>query len=45
MILNLKKGAADSGDLETDLPHLFVAIAEAAKEKKTAVGLFIDEIQ
>jgi len=40
-----EKGAADSGDLETDLPNLFVAVAEAADERKTAVALLIDEIQ
>jgi hypothetical protein len=39
------KGAADSGDLEIDLPNLFVAVAEAAEERKSAVALFIDEIQ
>ncbi len=38
-------GAADSGDLEIDLPNLFVAIAEAAEAKETAVALLIDEIQ
>jgi hypothetical protein len=38
-------GTADSGDLETDLPNLFVAVAEAAEERKCAVSLFIDEIQ
>ena len=38
-------GAADSGDLEVDLPELFVAVAEAAEERKTAVAVFIDEIQ
>ncbi|QQR75743.1 MAG: ATP-binding protein [Holophagales bacterium] len=38
-------GAADSGDLEIDLPNLLVAIAEAAEDKKTGVALFIDEIQ
>jgi hypothetical protein len=27
-----EKGAADSGDLESDLPNLFVAVAEAAGE-------------
>ena len=40
-----EKGSADSGDLEIDLPNLFVAIGEAAEERKTAVGLLIDEIQ
>ncbi len=40
-----EKGCADSGDLEIDLPSLFMAIGEAAEEKKTAVALLIDEIQ
>ncbi len=39
------KGSADSGDIEIDLPNLFVAIAEAADERKTAVAILIDEIQ
>lgn len=39
------KGTADSGDLEIDLPNLFVAVAEAAAERKTAVAILIDEIQ
>jgi hypothetical protein len=38
-------GAADSGDIEIDLPNLFEALGEAAKEKKTAVAILIDEIQ
>lgn len=40
-----EKGAADSGDLEIDLPNLFVAVAEAAEERKSAVALLVDEIQ
>jgi hypothetical protein len=40
-----EKGAADSGDLELDLPSLFVALAEAALDKKTAIALLIDELQ
>ena len=40
-----EKGAADSGDLEVDLPNLFTAIAEAAEERDTAVAILIDEIQ
>ena len=40
-----ERGSADSGDLEIDLPELFVAIAEAAADRKTAVALLIDEIQ
>jgi hypothetical protein len=31
--------------LEIDLPNLFVAVAEAAEERKTAVAILIDEIQ
>ena len=38
-------GAADSGDLEIDLPSLFVAVAEAAQERGVAVAILIDEIQ
>ncbi len=38
-------GVADSGNLEIDLPDLFLSVAEAAKAKGTAVALFIDEIQ
>ncbi len=40
-----EKGVADSGDLEADLPNLFVSVAEAAEERKAAIGLFMDEIQ
>lgn len=39
------KGAADSGDLEVDLPSLFVAVAEAAEDRGSAVAILIDEIQ
>lgn len=38
-------GVADSGDLENDLVDLFIEIGKAAKEKKTAMALFIDELQ
>ncbi|MDR2260531.1 MAG: ATP-binding protein [Azoarcus sp.] len=38
-------GTADSGDIEVDIPALFVAIAEAAEEHNTAVAIIIDEIQ
>lgn len=38
-------GTADSGDLEIDLPQLFVALAEAAQERNTAIALLIDEVQ
>jgi len=40
-----ERGSADSGDLETDLPNLFIAIAEAAEERQKAIAIFIDEIQ
>ena len=40
-----EKGAADSGDLEVDLPNLFIAIGEAADDRKIPVAIFIDEIQ
>jgi hypothetical protein len=40
-----EKGAADSGDLEIDLPNLFLAVGEAAEERKSAVAVLIDEIQ
>lgn len=38
-------GVADSGDLEADLPALFLAVGEAAKARKTAVAIIIDELQ
>lgn len=38
-------GAADSGDLEVDLPSLFMALGEAAQERGVAVAILIDEIQ
>ena len=38
-------GAADSGDLEIDLPNLLVAVAEAAEERKSSVAVLIDELQ
>ncbi|OHC75904.1 MAG: AAA family ATPase [Rhodospirillales bacterium RIFCSPLOWO2_12_FULL_58_28] len=40
-----ERGSADSGDLEIDLPNLFIAIGEAAEDRKSAVAIFIDEIQ
>lgn len=40
-----EKGTADSGDLENDLPNLFLAVAEAAEERKIPVALLIDELQ
>jgi len=40
-----EKGTADSGDLESDLPNLFVAVAEAAEQRRIPVALLIDELQ
>ncbi len=39
------KGTADSGDLEIDLPALFVAVAEAAADRQRTVILLLDELQ
>jgi hypothetical protein len=38
-------GRADTGNLQQDLPVLMLAIAEAAAEKNSAIGLFLDEVQ
>lgn len=38
-------GEADSGNLEQDLPDLLVAVCEAARERKVALGIFLDEVQ
>jgi hypothetical protein len=38
-------GAADSGDIEIDLPNVLEALGEAAKEKNSAIAILIDEIQ
>ena len=43
--LGSEPGIADSGDLEHDLIDLLTMIGQAAKEKNTAVVLFIDELQ
>jgi len=43
--IDAELGSADSGDIEVDLPNLFIAVAEAAEERKTAVAILIDEIQ
>ncbi len=40
-----ERGTADSGDLEVDLPEVFVALGEAARERRTSIALLIDEIQ
>ena len=40
-----ERGSADSGDLEIDLPDLFVAVGEAALERHAPVAVLIDEVQ
>ena len=40
-----ERGAADSGDIESDLPNLFTALAEAASERMIPIALLIDELQ
>lgn len=40
-----ERGLADSGDLDTDLTDLLASIGNAAHEYRTAVILFIDELQ
>lgn len=39
------KGLADSGDLDTDLTDLILTLGRAARERSTALVLFIDELQ
>jgi hypothetical protein len=43
--LDKETGAADSGDLESDLTDLLRAVALAAKDRGTAIAIFIDELQ
>jgi hypothetical protein len=43
--LGAEPGVADTGDLEHDLTELLATVAAAAREKKTALVLFIDELQ
>jgi len=40
-----ERGTADSGDLEIDLPEVFIALGEAAKAKNSAIVILIDELQ
>lgn len=40
-----EKGLADSGDLNSDLTELMLAVGKAAAEKETAIVLFVDELQ
>ena len=43
--IDAEVGTADSGDFSHDLGQLFVAVGEAAKARKTAVAIIIDELQ
>lgn len=43
--LGIEPGVADTGDLDADLISLFQAVGEAARERKTVMVLFIDELQ
>ncbi len=38
-------GEGDTGSIEQDLPILLMALAQAAHEAKSAVAIFIDEVQ
>ena len=40
-----ERGLADSGDLDADLTDLIESVGEAARERDTALALFIDELQ
>jgi hypothetical protein len=40
-----ERGLADSGDLDTDLTDLLATVGAAARECRTGVVLFIDELQ
>ena len=43
--VNPEKGTSDTGDLDTDLPELFCAVAEAAVDRNARIAILIDEIQ
>lgn len=43
--IDSEPGLADSGDIESDLPDLILSVAEAAKDAKQPIVLFIDELQ
>ena len=43
--LGIETGVADTGDLDLDLIDLLRSVGEVAKERKTAVVLFVDELQ
>lgn len=43
--VELARGAADSGHLETDLVDAFVELGAAAAQNETGVSIFLDELQ
>lgn len=43
--LEPERGTADSGDLEADLPELFVVLGEAAKAANWPIAILVDELQ
>jgi len=43
--VDAERGQADSGNLESDLPDLLLAVAEAALDCSTSVCLLLDELQ
>jgi hypothetical protein len=43
--LGTEPGVADTGDLESDLTDLLGAVAAAARDRKTALIVFVDELQ
>ena len=43
--IDAEPGLADTGDISVDLPELLLAIGEAAKSRRTALAIIIDEIQ
>ena len=43
--LGTEEGVADTGDLDYDLSELLQSVGAAAQDKKTAVVIFIDELQ
>src|ERR1700746_870055 len=45
LTISPEAGTADSGDIESDLPDLMLAIGQAAKAAQRPVALLIDELQ
>jgi hypothetical protein len=45
LTIDAEAGLADSGDIETDLPDLLVAVGEAAQAAGRPVALLMDELQ